>query len=61
MSSIKPQSNDLLTLQKFILDPLSTVIKLAVLGKKILVVKFQSRIIKFIFKKMECFSCRLVH
>ena len=34
MSSIKPQSNDIITLQKFILDPLSTVIKLAVLGKK---------------------------
>jgi hypothetical protein len=34
MSNIKPQSNDLLTLQKFILDPLSSIIKLAVLGKK---------------------------
>ena len=34
MSNIKPQSNDKLILQKFILDPLSTIIKLAVLGKK---------------------------
>jgi hypothetical protein len=34
MSNIKAQSNNILILQKFILDPLSTVIKLAVLGKK---------------------------
>jgi len=34
MTSIKPQSNNLLILQKFILDPLSTIIKLAILGKK---------------------------
>ena len=34
MSVIKPQSNNVIVLQKFILDPLSTIIKLAVLGKK---------------------------
>lgn len=34
MTSIKPQTNNLLILQKFILDPLSTIIKLAILGKK---------------------------
>lgn len=34
MSNLKPQSNNLLILQKFILEPLSTIIKLAVLGKK---------------------------
>lgn len=34
MSNIKAQSNDVLILQKYILDPLSSVIKLAVLGKK---------------------------
>ena len=34
MSNIKPQSNDKVVLQNFILDPLSTIIKLAVLGKK---------------------------
>ena len=35
MASIKAQSNNTIILQKFILDPLSTIIKLAVLGKKI--------------------------
>ena len=34
MSDIKQQNNNVLILQKYILDPLSTIIKLAVLGKK---------------------------
>lgn len=34
MSNIKAQTNNIQILQKFILDPLSTIIKLAVLGKK---------------------------
>ena len=34
MASIKAQSTNFLVLQKFILEPLSTIIKLAILGKK---------------------------
>ena len=35
MTSIKPQSSDISVLKQYIFDPLSTIIKLVILGNKI--------------------------